>query len=866
MVDKFLYETILEEFGRRTIQNTEIPDYLKDNLNPAFELRPYQEEAFARFFHCLNNDFPGVEKPLHFLFNMATGSGKTLIMAGLILYLYEKGYRNFLFFVNSTNIIEKTKDNFLNPLSSKYLFSETIHFGAVRVAVTPVPNFEGVNEKDINICFTTIQKLHSDLTTQKENALTYEDFRDKKIVLLADEAHHINTSTKAGQQLLISWEHTVERIFGQNQDNLLLEFTATLDYTHRSLVDKYRNKVLYKYDLRQFRNDGYSKDVYIVQADFEEKDRIIQALILNQYKQEVAAKYQINLKPVILFKAQRTIEQSKTNKADFHKLIDSLTAAHIASIRRSNIPLVQRAFQFFDDNNISDEHLAGRLKQEFQEAYCLSVNDEKEKENYQILVNTLEDSDNRIRAIFAVQKLNEGWDVLNLFDIVRCYTTRDAKAGKPGKTTIAEAQLIGRGARYFPFVTDDNPDQYQRKFDKNLTTELRVLEELHYHSINDSHYISEIRTALIDEGMLDERTVEKTLKLKSTFKKTDFYKRGIIYINERVKNRNESVRSFADMGVSSKNYHYSLPTGRGVSEAILNDNSSITPLTRGGIRGLQIVEARRRDVPVKEIPLHIVRSAIARNPFFAFKSLKTYFSHIQSVRQFIEADEYLGGLSITFQGDSSELLHLSNRIQLNAMTGLLNRIASQLRQNITEYRGTETFKPNGVSSIFTDKTLKLVEGSERADGDEQLVSDRGWYVFNANYGTSEEKDFVRMLDAQIDELKEKYDGIYLVRNERHFKIYNFDDGQAFEPDFVLFLREKNGNTLIRQIFIEPKGKYLQAHEKWKEDFLEQIKEKFAGETLVFKTQSGTQTYRLIGVPFYNNKDENQFRASLESVL
>ena len=121
---------------------------------------------------------------------------------------------------------------------------------------------------------------------------------------------------------------------------------------------------------------------------------------------------------------------------------------------------MQRAFQFFDDNNISDEQLVGRLKQEFQEDYCLSVNDEQEKENYQILVNTLEDSDNRIRAIFAVQKLNEGWDVLNLFDIVRCYTTRDAKAGKPGKTTVAEAQLIGRGARYFPFVTDDNPDPY----------------------------------------------------------------------------------------------------------------------------------------------------------------------------------------------------------------------------------------------------------------------------------------------------------------------------------------------------------------------------------------------------------------------
>ena len=854
MTEKFLCET-LDSVSEMGFLNKEIPDYLKDNLNPAFELRPYQKEAFARFFHCLDNPFPGKENPLHFLFNMATGSGKTLIMAGLILYLYEKGYRNFLFFVNSTNIIEKTKDNFLNPLSSKYLFNETLHFGSVRVTVTPVSNFEGVNENDINICFTTIQQLHIDLNTQKENGLTYEDFKDKKIVLLADEAHHINTSTKAGQELIVSWENTVERIFNQNRDNLLLEFTATLDYTHSSLVDKYRNKVLYRYDLRQFRNDGYSKDVFIVQADFEERDRIIQALILNQYKQEVAAKHQINLKPVILFKAQRTIEQSRKNKEDFHKLIDNLTAADIANIRRSDIPLVQQAFQFFDDN-ISDEQLVGRLKREFQQDYCLSVNDEREKENHQILVNTLEDSDNRIRAIFAVQKLNEGWDVLNLFDIVRCYCTRDAKAGKPGKTTVAEAQLIGRGARYFPFVTDDNPDQYRRKFDKNLTADLRVLEELHYHSVNDSRYISEIRTALIDEGMLDERAVEKPLKLKRKFKKTDFYKHGIIYINERVENKNESVRSFADMGVSSRNYHHSLATGRGVVEAALDDNADVQ----------QIIEPSQRNISVRDIPFHIVRAAVTQNPFFAFKSLKTYFPHIKSIREFIEAEEYLGGLSITLQG--GERYPLSNETHLAAMTGLLDQIASELRQNRTEYRGTETFEPSNVNSIFTDKTLKLVEGSERADGDEQLVSDedREWYVFNANYGTREEKDFVRTLDAQIGKLKEKYDGIYLIRNERHFKIYNFDDGQAFEPDFVLFLREKNGNTLVRQIFIEPKGKYLQAHEKWKADFLEQIKEKFAGEVLVLKTRSGTQKHRPIGVPFYDNQDEIQFMESLESVL
>ena len=856
MADKFLYET-LDSVSLMRFLKRDIPAYLKDNLNPKFELRLYQEEAFARFFHCLDNDFPGREWPLHFLFNMATGSGKTLIMAGLILYLYEKGYRNFLFFVNSTNIIAKTKDNFLNPRSSKYLFNETIHFRSNRVAITPVSNFEGVNENEINICFTTIQKLHSDLTSAKENALTYEDFKQKKIVLLADEAHHINVSTKAQRELLQSWENTVERIFQKNEDNLLLEFTATLEYKDQNIFDKYRDKVLYRYDLRQFRNDGYSKDVYIVQADFEEKDRIIQALILNQYKQEVAAKHRIPLKPVILFKAQKTIAQSRQNKASFHKIVENLAAEDILRIQgKTDLPLVKRAFNFFTDNGIAPNQLAERLRRDFNESRCISVNEEKEKENQQILLNTLEDRDNRIRAIFAVQKLNEGWDVLNLFDIVRCYSTRDARAGQPGKTTTAEAQLIGRGARYFPFVTDYNADLYKRKFDKNLAAELRVLEELHYHSVNDSRYISELRTALINEGMMDAQEVKRTLKLKDSFKETDFYKRGLIYLNERVPNRHEHVWSFADMGISAKNYQYSLATGRGTSEAILNGNGNVAV----------VAEAGRRDVRVKDMPVHIIRNALARNAFFSFQSLKTYFPHIRSIRQFIAEDSYLGRLVVTFQGDADALYSLAKRDLLAAMTGLLERIEFELRKNTKEYRGTDSFKPSRISSIFTDKTLKLGEASERADGDEQFVSEREWYVFHANYGTSEEKAFVRMLDRQMERLREMYDGIYLARNERHFKIYSFDDGQAFEPDFVLFLCEKDGNMLTYQMFVEPKGKHLKEHDRWKEEFLQKMTQNFKGKTLEFTTQSKGQKYRLIGVPFYNNEDENAFKQSLYEVL
>ena len=74
MNDKFLYNE-LDSVSKMGFLKREIPDFLKDNLNPVFELRPYQVEAFTRFFHCLENEFPGKEWPLHFLFNMATGRG-----------------------------------------------------------------------------------------------------------------------------------------------------------------------------------------------------------------------------------------------------------------------------------------------------------------------------------------------------------------------------------------------------------------------------------------------------------------------------------------------------------------------------------------------------------------------------------------------------------------------------------------------------------------------------------------------------------------------------------------------------------------------------------------------------------------------
>ena len=143
----FLYEVLLNEFGKRTISDIEIPLSIKDNLKPGFGERTYQTEAFQRFILYYNEAFEGKGlKPYHLLYNMATGSGKTLIMAGLILYLYEKGYRNFLFFVNSNNIIQKTKDNFLNQQATKYLFNDKIIIEGKEVFVKEIDNFDEADD------------------------------------------------------------------------------------------------------------------------------------------------------------------------------------------------------------------------------------------------------------------------------------------------------------------------------------------------------------------------------------------------------------------------------------------------------------------------------------------------------------------------------------------------------------------------------------------------------------------------------------------------------------------------------------------------------------------------------------------------
>ena len=856
MSEDFLYQKLRNEFVERNIEAIELPNSIPDNINPKFQIRAYQKKAFQSFIYYQKENFK--EFPIHLLFNMATGSGKTLMMAGCILYLYEKGYRNFLFFVNATNILEKTKDNFLNKNSSKYLFNEKIVFNGKEININEVSNFNESKEEDINIFFTTIQGLHQDLTGLiKENAITYDDFKDKQIVFLSDEAHHLNVkTTKSTNNLEKNWEETIDKILRYSNKNILLEFTATIDLANEDIKKKYTNKILYRYDLINFRKDKYSKEIKTLSLDSDLDQIMLHAILLSQYRLKIAEKNGIILKPVLLFKAQKTISQSNDNEKRFKELIENLNIQQLEKLLNINFlpkenTILVKAFSYLDKIYQENyQRLIDELQQDFSNEKILNVNDETSKKDNQLSLNSLEDNNNPIRAIFAVNKLNEGWDVLNLFDIVRVYDTRDGEwqrngKYKAGKTTLSEAQLIGRGARYFPFAVEGEQDISTRKYDEDIENELKILEELHYHSKYNSRYLDELDKALIEQGLIDEKkSIKKEeIKIKDITEKS-FYNTKQVLKNEQIPTNNQNKKSFADYQIQKFQYSYQIETDE-IKEKKIFEKEGNNQITSQSIHRIEL----------KDINHRIFHKAFNQNKdFWTFKNIKKYFGRLKSIDDLLDGDFFY---SIEIKTNKKEF---SNQEKLNCLNYLLPQISQTITKNANHKKGTKTFYSYPINKIFREtKELKFdINNTQFKKRDIEQIKE--YFLHDKLIGTSEEDNFIKFFASYLEKLEKNYAEVKLLRNNRELKLYRFDDGEAFEPDFILFLTQKNGKEISYQVFIESKGNHLLEYDKEKEKFLKQIKEKYRLVTLFEKG------YRLLGLKFYNKNNENEFKEDFEEEL
>lgn len=840
-----------------------VPQYVFENLK--HQLRPYQKQALFNL-NWTQRDADN-NKYNHLMFNMATGSGKTDLMAAIVLYMYgEYGYRNFLFVSNTNAVVEKTKENFLNETGGKYLFSQPINIDGKRISIKDVNRFSNQMSNDtIQMKLTTVQSLSNELLSIRENGLTFDDLEKQKIVILADEAHHFNASTKKDKLTQHTWEALLDKIRQANSANRQFEFTATIDVDKEEVYQKYRDKIIYKYELDKFMGEGYSKSVYRLQANNSDKEKMLNAVLLSQYRKRLAKKHNIaDFKPVILFKSN-LVKVSKQAQAEFLQLIKGLTASDLTQFIADQLKIthseaLRHTYEYW--KNVDMTEAVSEIKRDFERKTSVNVNDTAsegilgDKADFKKL-NTLEDPNNPIRTIFAVAKLTEGWDVLNLFDIVRI--------GEQSTTlmqTNSEAQLIGRGARYYPFEYEGERS-YTRRFNSK-ENDMYLLESLYYHTINDSKYINNLHKSfdkmnLVSENDDDSNYQILSAKVKEGFQRTKVYKRGKLYQNKQEDVPAEDYSNIGAYGVDGKTMMVNVNSSTmeaGVSAAYDNETADVQKTV------CDFYKASDR---------RLIKKAMARDRFYRYDVLSTYVPKLKSIEEFITSNDWLGRLKVVaLVSDDSIELSMEERCQI--VQKALTKIKEKIKQNYQKKRGTKEFYPVPISSIVHDYSKRVYTG-ERSQVSESIfsvdMSKKSWFVYDRAIVDHLEHEFISMIGRFVDdnELTKKYDDVYLIRNEETIdglKIFEFQPGedgvrhyQGFMPDFILYLADRD-QQLAYQIFAEPKGDQLLNKDGWKQTLLESLDN--------IEVIAENEKIKLLGLKFYLRGDQNHIEEELSNKL
>lgn len=836
-------------------------DYLEDNLK--HKLRGYQKSALLHLY------WSQVQKEVdedynQLLFNMATGSGKTDVMAAAILYLYhEQGFNNFIFVSNTTAVVDKTRENFFNSASSKYLYSSPIIIDGERISFSYIGSTFPVNPESntIYIKLTTIQTLSNELNDPGENGLTYDDLAKFKIAILADEAHHFNIDTKKSNKKAKeenSWESVLDHIRSLNSANRQLEFTATIDVDKPEVYEKYKNKIIYKYDLDKFMNAGYSKKVFRLQANTDNNQKLLNAVLLNEYRKRVAKKLGIpNFKPVMLVKSNR-IKTSQQVEQDFLDMINNLSSDDLENfiVRNQKLNTKSRAlsetYKYWLSQDLSKAVL--EIQQDFNLRTTINVNEGGTKgilsdSNDFRNLNSLEDENNPFRIIFAVAKLTEGWDVLNLYDIVRVSETKESITMN---STNAEAQLIGRGARYYPFVYQGKKS-YTRKFDsgRDATFENQLLETLYYHTINDSKYIDNLNKSFDKMDLIVNKDGEYdtyTAKVKSSFMKTSFYKWGNLYYNKTEKVPDTNYANIGDYGIN--NLTMDIDYNQSTTESNLHNKYYNDVVRESDVRYDVVADFSNPS------DYRLIKRALARNKFYRFSTMKKYLPMVKSVREFITSDDWLGRLRVQAKVPNEYDQSLSPFEKLHVLDNALKTIQRNIVKNYQKERGTNEFVSIAVKDIVKDYQKSIPKLSSKTISEvikPKPMSKADWFPYDWAIADQLETSLINRVESWLEDLKKKHKNIYLIRNEEtiaSWTLHEFENKdvkhyEGYMPDFILVLDD---GEVMYQVYMEPKGDQLLERDAWKQDLLESIRPEnieIIGET---------NDVRLYGVKFYITGD------------
>ena len=387
-----------------------------ESISAEFDLRAPNKEALRQLVFTLDGDYdPAVMQVL----NLATGVGKTYLMAAFVEYLRRQGVGNVVIVTPGKTVQAKTVQNF-TPGSPRYITGSAVPPEVVTpqdysawIARQNGPAQLAFGRETPMLAFIfNIQQLIAPKDTEGDTHGNTQDAMRRKprrfdenagvlfdylkglddLVVIADESHLYGASAVAFNAALKELDPAaaigLTASVDKATDHVIYEYPL-----YRAIQDKY-----VKAPVLAFRKTGYGSD------EASEEQQLRDALQLRALKQAYYDSYAASQ------------NRAHVNAVVFVVCSDVEHATQVAELLRT------------------PEYLG-------RESAVLQVDSKHEDELTQRRLDELDRPESPVLAVVSVNKLKEGWDVKNIAVVV----TLRAMASE-----VLTQQTMGRGLR-LPF-------------------------------------------------------------------------------------------------------------------------------------------------------------------------------------------------------------------------------------------------------------------------------------------------------------------------------------------------------------------------------------------------------------------------------
>ena len=145
---------------------------------------------------------------------------------------------------------------------------------------------------------------------------------------------------------------------------------------------------------------------------------------------------------------------------------------------------------------------------------------------------------------------------------------------------------------------------------------------------------------------------------------------------------------------------------------------------------------------------------------------------------FVSDDKYFGGINVEVTG-LKDVSNIPPNQKLEIVVSIITKIAGEISTKFGDYPGTKSFYREPLRKYFKDKKSSFSVNTNAGDWKATMRNDipqeyfvdlnNDWYVYNENYLILQKKVLVKYFHNNIDEIREKFKDIYLLRNMSVFQ-------------------------------------------------------------------------------------------------